>query len=49
VEKMSDEMRKCLEEIEKKKVIPQKTNNLLKDVEYDTEIIKKEICENLDE
>lgn len=38
-----------LDEIEKKKVIPQKTNNLLKDIEYDTEVIKKEICENLDD
>ena len=46
---MSDEMRECIDEIEKKKVIPQKTYNLLKDVEYDTEVIKKEICENLDE
>ena len=35
--------------LKKKKVIPQKTNNLLKDIEYDTEVIKKEICENLDE
>ena len=49
VNKMSDEMKECLDEIEKKKVIPQKTNNLLKDIEYDTEVIKKEICENLDE
>ena len=42
-------MKDCLKEIEKKKVIPHKTNNLLKDIEYDTEVIKKEICENLDE
>ena len=48
---MSDEkeINDCLEEIEKKKIIPHKTQNLLKDVEYDTEVIKKEICENLDE
>jgi len=46
---ISDEMKDCLERIEKKKVIPQKTKNLLKDIEYDTEVIKKEICENLDE
>ena len=38
-----------MNEIEKKKVIPHKTNNLLKDIEYDSEVIKKEICENLDE
>ncbi|NVM44780.1 MAG: hypothetical protein HWN79_07670 [Candidatus Lokiarchaeota archaeon] len=46
---MSDNMKECLDEIEKKKVIPHKTNKLLKDVEYDTEVIKKEICENIDE
>ena len=48
---MSDEkeMNDCLDEIEKNKVIPHKTNNLLKDIEYDSEVIKKEICENLDE
>ena len=39
----------CLEEIEKKKVIPHKTENFLKEIEYDKEVIKKEICENLDE
>jgi hypothetical protein len=43
------EMNECLEEIEKKKVIPHKTDNILKDIEYDSEVIKKEICENLDE
>ena len=42
-------MNDCLDEIEKKKVIPHKTINLLKDIEYDSEVIKKEICENLDE
>lgn len=42
-------MNHCLDEIEKKKVIPHKTNHLLKDIEYDTEVIKKEICENLDD
>jgi len=49
VEIMSDDMKECLDEIEKKKVITQKTNNLLKDIEYDSEVIKKEICENLDD
>jgi len=47
--KIADEMKECLEEIEKKKVIPHKTNNLLKDIEYDAEVIKKEICENIDD
>jgi len=47
--KIVDEMRECLDELEKKKVISQKTHNLLKDIEYDTEVVKKEICENLDE
>ena len=42
-------MNACLDKIEKKKVIPHKTKNLLKDIEYDSEVIKKEICENLDE
>jgi len=46
---ISDEMKECLEKIENRKVIPHKTKNLLKDIEYDTEVIKKEICENLDE
>ena len=46
---MSDEMKECFDELENKKVISQKTHNLLKDVEYDTEVIKKEICENLEE
>jgi hypothetical protein len=49
VRKISEEMNDCLEEIKKKKVIPHKTHNLLKNIEYDTEVIKKEICENLDE
>ncbi|MFX1287417.1 MAG: hypothetical protein ACFFFY_02510 [Promethearchaeota archaeon] len=43
------EMKDCLDEIEIKKVITHKTNKLLKDIEYDTEDIKKEICENLDD
>jgi len=47
--KMADKMKECLDDIEKKKIIPHKTKNLLKDVEYDTEVIKKEICENIDE
>lgn len=48
---MSDkkEIDACIEDIEKKKIISHKTNNLLKDIEYDSEDIKKEICENLDE
>ena len=47
--KIVEEMKECMDEIDKKKVIPHKTNNLLKDIEYDSEVIKKEICENLDE
>ena len=46
--KILEEMNECMNEIERKKVIPHKTNNLLKDIEYDSEIIKKEVCENLD-
>jgi len=49
VVEISDEMKESLEEIKKRKVISHKTKNLLKDIEYDTEVIKKEICENLDE
>lgn len=41
-------MNSCVEKIEKKKIIPHKTHNILKDIEYDAEVIKKEICENLD-
>jgi hypothetical protein len=47
--KITDDMKECIEKIEKKKVIPHKTKNLLKDIEYDAEIVKKEICENLDD
>ena len=49
--KISDdkEMKECIEDIEKKKIISHKTNNILKDIEYDSEVIKKEICENLEE
>ncbi len=47
--KIVEEMKECMDEIDKKKVIPHKTNNLLKEIEYDSEVIKKEICENLDE
>ncbi|MFX0011024.1 MAG: hypothetical protein ACFE9R_11965 [Candidatus Hermodarchaeota archaeon] len=43
------EIKECIEEIEKKKVIPHKTRNILEDIEYDKEVIEKEICENLDE
>jgi hypothetical protein len=43
------EIRECIDEIEKKKVIPHKTRNLLFDIEYDKEVIEREICENLDE
>ncbi len=41
VREIADEMKECLEKIEKRKVIPHKTKNLLKDIEYYTEVIKK--------
>ena len=44
-----EELKNCIEEIEKDKVVPHKTQNLLKDIEYDTEILKEEACESLDE
>jgi len=28
--------------------MPHKTSNLLKDMEYDTRVLKEEICENLE-
>ena len=28
--------------------MPQKTSNLLKDMEYDAKVLKEEICENLE-
>ena len=38
----------CVDKIEEKKVLPHKTSDLLKDMEYDDRVIKEEICENLD-
>lgn len=49
MEKLTEEMKECIDKIDNKKVISQKTQNLLKNVEYDTEVIKKEICENLED
>lgn len=45
---VSRKFEECIENIEKKKVMPHKTSNLLKDMEYDTRVLKEEICENLD-
>ena len=45
---ISRKLEECIEDIEKKKVMPHKTSNLLKDMEYDTRVLKEEICENLD-
>jgi hypothetical protein len=46
---MSDEIKECVDDLENKKIISQKTHKLLKDAEYDIGVIKKEICENLDD
>ena len=46
---ISRKLEECIENIEKKKVMPHKTSNLLKDMEYDARVLKEEICENLDE
>ena len=45
---VSRKLEECIENIEKKKVMPHKTSNLLKDIEYDAMALKEEICENLD-
>ncbi len=45
---ISRKLEECIENIEKKKVMPHKTSNLLKDMEYDARVLKEEICENLD-
>ena len=45
---VSRKLEECIENIEKKKVMPHKTSNLLKDMEYDAMVLKEEICENLD-
>lgn len=45
---ISRKLEECIENIEKKKVMPHKTSNLLKDIEYDSRVLKEEICENLD-
>ena len=45
---ISRKFEECVDNIEKKKVMPHKTSNLLKDMEYDTRVLKEEICENLD-
>ena len=46
---ISRKLEECIDNIEKKKVMPYKTSNLLKDMEYDARVLKEEICENLDE
>ena len=46
---ISRKLEECIENIEIKKVMPHKTSNLLKDMEYDVRVLKEEICENLDE
>ena len=46
---ISRKLDECVENIEKKKVVSQKTSNLLKDMEYDARVLKEEICENLDQ
>ncbi len=45
---VSRKLEECIENIEKKKVMPHKTSNLLKDMEYDARVLKEEIYENLD-
>ena len=45
---ISRKFEECVDNIEKKKVMPHKTSNLLKDMEYDARVLKEEICENLD-
>jgi len=46
---ISRKLEECIENIEKKKVMSQKTSNLLKDMEYDATVLKEEICESLGE
>jgi len=46
---VSRKLDECVEKIEKKKVVPHKTRNLLKDMEYDARVLEEEICENLEE
>ena len=46
---VSRKLEECIENIEKKKVMPHKTSNFLKDMEYDARVLKEEICENLNE
>ena len=46
---VSRKLEECVENIEEKKVMPHKTSNLLKDMEYDARVLKEEICENLDQ
>ena len=46
---VSRKLEECVENIEEKKVMPHKTSNLLKDMEYDARVLKEEIFENLDQ
>ena len=46
---MSRKLKECVENLEEKKVMPHKTSNLLKKMEYDSKVLKEEICENLEE
>ncbi len=46
---ISRKLDECVEKIEEKKVLPHKTINLLKGMEYDARVLEEEICENLEE
>jgi hypothetical protein len=48
VKTTSRELKECVDKLEEKKVMPHKTSNLLKDMEYDVKVLKEEICENLE-
>ena len=41
--------KECVERIHRTKAIPYNINNILKDIEYDKEIVIQEICNNLNE
>jgi hypothetical protein len=43
----SKNKKECMEKISKEKILPHKSLNILKDIEFDIEILKNEICNTI--
>ncbi len=44
---ISNKIKDCKEKVLKKKLLPHKTINILKNIEYDINVLLKELCENI--